>query len=254
MKYDRVFTFGCSWTRYIWPSWADIIKYTDQAPTVYNWGKPGIGNVGIFYRMIECDLKNKFTENDLIIVQWSAWTREDRFSDQWETYGNVFNSPYYDKSFTKKYWSWNNDVIKNGSCIVAANRMFNIGYQFNMIPFLRNESGHVPDLGDLIKPWHDTYFDALPEIDTFPTHLNTQFNGNLNDGHPDIRMSVIFFNNYIKDRFGFTLNKNEPKLLKLYNTITNKVNPNMKYDDSQKIIIEEVQKFDPTWTFDKEGW
>jgi hypothetical protein len=67
-------------------------------------------------------------------------------------------------------------------------------------------------------------------------------------------MSVIFFNNYIKDRFGFTLNKNEPKLLKLYNTITNKINPNMKYDDSQKIIIEEVQKFDPTWTFDKEGW
>jgi hypothetical protein len=176
------------------------------------------------------------------------------FTDKWETYGNVFNSHYYDKKFTDRYWSWSNDVIKNGSCIIAANRMFNIGYQFNMIPFLRNESGHVPDLGNLIEEWHDTYFDALPKIDTFPMHLNTQFNGNLNDGHPDIRMSLIFFNNYIRDRFKFTLDKNQPQLLKLYNTLSSKLNMNMKYDDSQKLIIEEVQTFDPTWNFDKEGW
>ena len=65
MKYDRIFTFGCSWTRYVWPTWADIIKYTDQKPEVHNWGKPGIGNVGILYRMIECDLKNNLQKTIL---------------------------------------------------------------------------------------------------------------------------------------------------------------------------------------------
>jgi len=214
-KYDRIFTFGCSWTNYVWPTWAEMIRYTDQSPEVHNWGISGIGNVGIFYRMIECDLKNKFTENDLIIVQWTSWTREDRHVNRWQTYGNIFNSSYYDQKFLKKYWSWDNDVIKNSSCILATNKMFNIGYQFNMLPNLYSEL----EFPFRDEEWHKIYHDALPKIDYFPKGSGC-FNGKMTyDAHPDIKDHLNFFNNNIKDRFGFTLEKNESEILKLYDSI-----------------------------------
>ena len=35
--YNRLFTFGCSYTRYNWPTWADIIADDLQIP-FQNWG------------------------------------------------------------------------------------------------------------------------------------------------------------------------------------------------------------------------
>lgn len=248
-KYDRIFTFGCSWTLYIWPTWADIIRYTDQSPQVYNWGLTGIGNVGIFHRMIECDLRNKFTENDLIIVEWTSWTREDRFTNMWQAYGNVFNTSYYDKEFIEKYWSWNNDVIKNSSCILAANKMFNIDYQFNMMPNLYSE-------GDRILPneyWHKLYFDALPNLDSFPKNC-FYFKGNLKqDPHPDIKNHLNFFNNNIKDRFGFTLEKNEDNILRIYDSIAENLKPSMDRNSVINLIKKEVQNFDFKWPYPNQG-
>ncbi len=75
--YNRIFTFGCSYTSFMWPTWADIIA-DDLCLPLQNWGIAGIGNVAIVSRMLECDLKNKFTDSDLILVNWSSWHREDR--------------------------------------------------------------------------------------------------------------------------------------------------------------------------------
>ena len=134
MNFERVFCFGCSWTHYKWPTWADLCRYGTDKP-VYNWGLRGIGNVGILHRMLEADLKHQFTDKDLILVQWSTWTREDRYIDKWQAGGAVFNNNFYDKDFVKKYWSWNNDIIKNSTAIISANRMFNISYQYTFHPF-----------------------------------------------------------------------------------------------------------------------
>jgi len=254
MKYNRIFTFGCSWTKYCWPTWADMFRYTTASPILHNWGFPGIGNVGILYKMIECDLKNNFQEDDLIIVQWSAWTREDRYVDCWQTYGNVFNNPFYTEEFTKNYWSWDNDVIKNASSIISANKMFNIGYQFNMVDYKTVESGQVPSLDPLHKKWHDSYYNALPALDCFPNHVNTQFNMNTKDGHPDIKTGIYFFNNYIRPKFPqFDLGDNLEKLIRIHEDICAKFNVNQNYDIQQKISHNEIIKLDPNWNFEKEG-
>jgi hypothetical protein len=83
-KYKRFFAFGCSFTNYIWPTWADIIA---QDIEVYqNWGQMGAGNHFIFNSVLECDARNKFTKNDLVIVMWSSIEREDRYSNgKWLT-------------------------------------------------------------------------------------------------------------------------------------------------------------------------
>ena len=106
MDYKRVFCFGCSCTYYEWPTWADILRKDLDIP-VQNWGIGGLGNVGIFCRMVQCNVINKFTDEDLIIVVWSSWTREDRYIDgKWHNMGNVHvqeKDSIYDNNFIKKY-------------------------------------------------------------------------------------------------------------------------------------------------------
>lgn len=102
-KYKRFFAFGCSFTNYIWPTWADIIG---QDIEVYqNWGLPGAGNHYIFNSIMECDTRHHFNQHDLVIVMWSAIEREDRYSnnkwltavsidDKKELYGNQWVKHY----------------------------------------------------------------------------------------------------------------------------------------------------------------
>lgn len=81
-KYKRVFAFGCSFTNYVWPTWADIIGR--QVPYYENWGSPAAGNHYIFNSIMECDSKHHFQEDDLVIVMWTSIEREDRYvKDQW---------------------------------------------------------------------------------------------------------------------------------------------------------------------------
>ena len=106
MEYKRAFCFGCSWTYYAWPTWVDILRKDLDIP-VQNWGIANLGNVGILNRMVQCDISNKFTDKDLIIVLWTSWTREDRYIEgKWTRCGNIFAQPSdspYDSDFIKKY-------------------------------------------------------------------------------------------------------------------------------------------------------
>ena len=95
LKYKRFFAFGCSFTNYFWPTWADIIG--QDIPYYENWGEGGGGNHFIFNSVVEADTRHNFNSDDLIIIMWSSASREDRYNDnkwlhapineQEETYG-----------------------------------------------------------------------------------------------------------------------------------------------------------------------
>lgn len=88
---DRLFTFGCSNTRYDWPTWADIAG--TKWKTFENWGEPGAGNQFIFNAIIECDIKNNFTPDDTVAIMWTAPARHDFFSgNRWGHNHFVFNT------------------------------------------------------------------------------------------------------------------------------------------------------------------
>jgi hypothetical protein len=76
-KYKRFFAFGCSFTNYNWPTWADIIG--QDIPVYQNWGKIGAGNHYIFNSIIEADARYNFNKEDLVIVMWTFLHREDRY-------------------------------------------------------------------------------------------------------------------------------------------------------------------------------
>lgn len=246
MQIDRIFTFGCSSTNYIWPTWANIISYDLNCPT-QNWGVSGMGNEGIFCRMLECDLINKFTERDLILVLWSSWTREDRFiDDRWQSYGDVHvhNHSFFDEKFIKKYWSMSNDIIKNSTYILSANRMYDIKFQGHTSPFYYKNM----DLDPTEKRIINLYDQHLPQENIFgPEYKNDpDFSLIMEDPHPSIMSHLSYVKNVVYKNLGlslkssteFVVDKIQKEIIQLKRTRSN----DSIYDLSPQ-ILEIIHKF-----------
>jgi hypothetical protein len=102
----RLFTFGCSFTKYRWQTWADIVG--TQFDEFQNWGKSGAGNSFIASSLYECHSINNITKNDVVLVMFSSIDRFDFINQNsyFETKGSVYgenHSLYGDFVFTK--WS-----------------------------------------------------------------------------------------------------------------------------------------------------
>lgn len=102
-KYKRFFAFGCSFTNYFWPTWADIIG--QDVEFYENWGDPGGGNHFIFNSFIEADARYNFNSDDLVIIMWSKIEREDRyFNDRWLHATNHNIEEKYGKFWVEKFY------------------------------------------------------------------------------------------------------------------------------------------------------
>ena len=96
---SRLFAFGCSFTNYRWSTWADILgAHYDE---YYNWAQSGAGNQFIFNSIMEADQRHRFRQGDQVIVCWTSPLREDRYSDRWQTLGNVMHSPIYREDYKR---------------------------------------------------------------------------------------------------------------------------------------------------------
>lgn len=209
----------------------------DQQVPLYNHGIPGIGNVGIIHKMLECDLKYSFTDEDLILVVWSSWNREDRYKDgRWLAGGNILNSMYYDKSFIEKYWSIENNIVKNSTAIINANRCFNINFQGHIAPIM---SGKYDLLTDNEQKLFDLYKPSLPLDNIFSTTIksfNTTFAKVMRDNHPDVLEHLEYLNNNVYKTLGLTMSPNTVKVCDdIQRRMIQEINP--KLDDGEKTIL-----------------
>ena len=97
----RLFTFGCSYTQWLWPTWADILA--TGFDEFQNWGLRGAGNRTIVERLSEFLLQNTLTKDDVIVVQWTDYHRYDLHSPRihpesnWGCGGNLHLNPHTPK-------------------------------------------------------------------------------------------------------------------------------------------------------------
>lgn len=258
---SRLFTFGCSFTWWPWPTWADIMSYDLKIPHE-NWALPGLGNVGIYSRIVECDLRNKFTDEDFILVVWSSWTREDRYNvkhttlthSSWNGTGDILHS--YDKQFIDKYWSMSNDLVKNSTAIISANKMYNI--KFN---------GHIDaPLCSLYNNPNLNFNKNEKEIALFyepyiPNDGEYQENGKhscsykrARDSHPDILAHLDYTREFIETKLQRPLSKTTIDYFTemhytLYDYIENAMDTNDGIDYRQKVRNVLLEKFN--WHYGK---
>lgn len=207
--YDRFFAFGCSHTNYFWSSWADIIA-TDLKIPYYNYALPGLGNVGIMHEIVAADLEHTFTKNDLIIIMWSHWSREDRYVDTgWKTQGSIFNSSFYDKRFIKKYWSFANDIVKNATAIISVNKMYNevISHQSHIMnPGMHERIDEAPARTYTEEQLIKKYSKHLPNCPTLDNFTSYSF-----DCHPDVLGHLNFVTEYMYPSVGLELQETTKK-------------------------------------------
>jgi hypothetical protein len=110
---SRLFTFGCSFTNWNWPTWADLLA--EGYDYYENWGFAGLGNRAIAERVAEAFVTNNFNENDTVIIQWSSHLRNDYAKTRsvdvtggmWQTKGSVVsptNQHLYNEAWFRNFW------------------------------------------------------------------------------------------------------------------------------------------------------
>lgn len=102
----RLFAFGCSFTGYGWPTWADIVG---QSFDYYeNWGTAGIGNYLISSRVLECHSVCNITKDDTVMVMFTSIPRIDYYNGNWSLNGNIYNSHATKDqiNWRDNYWSF----------------------------------------------------------------------------------------------------------------------------------------------------
>ncbi len=171
-KYKRIFTFGCSFTSHIYPTYADVLAAECVQASFFNLARPGSGNSLITYKIVEANKRFKFTEHDLVIVMYTSFFREDRYvHTRWECHGNVFNNDFYDEDFVRKYADPNGYAIQNCATITLGNSFIKSlpcdSLLLTAWPFFKNEFHEVLEkkyIDDLRYIYSDL-------IDSFPISL-----------------------------------------------------------------------------------
>lgn len=146
----RLFTFGCSFTNFSWPTWADILGR--EFDVFENWGRNGAGNCFMLHSLTECNQRNKLTPSDTVIIMWSSIDRQDRWiNGSWRTDGGVYNGqPEYNKQYLDSFADPTGFLLRDLSVISATRYMLEqIGCKWHflsMVPLTYQDYADEPDI------------------------------------------------------------------------------------------------------------
>ena len=177
---SRLFTFGCSFTSYKWPTWADILG--KEFSYYENWGRSGAGNHYIFNALNECIARNAITTTDTVIVMWTNVMREDRYINHlWNTPGNIYTQNMYDSQFIKKFVDTRGCLIRDLAFIQSSKLILDfIGCKYiftSMVPIdTPNQyfDTKIKDDNDVLLCYNTTIKHIRPSV--FESIFNSNWN------------------------------------------------------------------------------
>jgi len=183
---SRLFTFGCSFTNYRWSTWADCLA--PEFDRFENWAQSGAGNHYIFNSVMEADQRHQFGAGDTVVVCWTNVMREDRYTDCWQTLGNVTTCPVYNKDYVCDAVTERGCLIRDLAMIKATQVLLkqkhNVNWRFlSMCPI--DNSQQFDDSVSQQQDVLDLYQDVLNNI--MPSYRETVFQSgwrNSGDPHP----------------------------------------------------------------------
>lgn len=116
-KKQNIIVFGCSFSKFKTPTYADILSLTNNLD---NRAESGIGNERIFYNVLDAFKKNHFHDKSLIIVQWSFPIRWDYLgtNNEWiSSKGRPYEKKIWPK--LKEFWNENYEREKTENYMIA---------------------------------------------------------------------------------------------------------------------------------------
>lgn len=184
-KYKRVFIFGCSFTKYEWPTWANILAYEMPDAEIYNFGQSGAGNLFISERVIAANQRYRYTKDDLVLLMWSTHSREDRYIENgWETPGNIFTQGFYTEEFVKKYSCVKGYVVRDLALItMIKNSLQNFPCDSVMFKSVEPEYDKKLFMGNAFEEVIDLYRDVIYSMGLPLYHFVHNGKGGWINGH-----------------------------------------------------------------------
>jgi len=238
----RIFTYGCSFTNYVWPTWADLLLHGNEG---FNFGNMGSGTVQIMNKIIHTDTKIGFKEDDIVIIILPTKHRWDYISGEestWSTDGRIENNVDFDLTNEKYYTLDGLEYLSNNAVIAIKNFLENkkithyIGGTSNSFKDIINydllnfsKFIHNDDLGmswKTTKRW-SSYPDLHPRVTHHYKWLNEILlpklkNIELNVSEEDISDIEKMIDEFDTTLQCFTYFKNKTKYFE--NKVTNKIN------------------------------
>lgn len=226
---NRLFVFGCSYTNYAYPTWADIISVNfDQ---YYNYGRAGACNTYIMNKVIAVDDKIGFNrKTDTVIIMLTGFGRFSYLprTSGWITPGDLYNynintkdhitTHFYDNMWSDNwavYQSWiATKVIKN--TLLSKKIKHYIVMGINNDSYI-NGSSELDDAMYVKALEIYNFLDNKTSLDKWKEQNNyyeSEFWENIKamDGHPS--MNVYF--QYAKDFFPAHVTRKSHKFLKYW--------------------------------------
>lgn len=165
-------TFGCSFTKYHWPTWADIVlKQADlEGFETDNWGHSGGGNLFIAVQVQHAIASGLLKAGDHAFISWTSFAREDRIvNNSWLMVGNIFNQSAYSQDWVEKFADVEFYTIRDCALINATRlALERVGVKQTILsmtqtePFFRNDNPwtkeanlKIEKLLDIFKPHYD---------------------------------------------------------------------------------------------------
>ena len=215
----RLYTFGCSFTKYKWPTWADFIG--TQFDTYENWGQPGAGNLFIATQVYECCQRNCVGVDDTILVMLSSTNRFDIINrnSTFLTEGNIYNSPSLPKEFVENIWSEEFGIYLTWFAANSIKRLLDgIGCKYKIMTAfdltkLDDDSLMTEDLavkGRVIHTLHDlrTEFNFNDNLNDFSKTMLKEGHSYYNfveqggkDDHPSMSIHLEWIKKYLPEYY-----------------------------------------------------
>lgn len=216
----RLFTFGCSFTKYNWPTWADIIGTNYK--THYNFGHAGAGNYYISLKLYETHSTHQITSNDDVIIMLSSVNRMDIYDSitkKFKLNGNIYNSEHiFGEKFVRDVWNDEHSIYNTWFMVKTIKTLLDsIGCRYKIVEafgLLETDEGFHITYDKNIKSIVDDYLHIVYTKETLqnftkkynpPSYILS--NGKL-DGHATIMCNHDFAQLHLSEFY-----RNEMRLI-----------------------------------------
>ena len=223
----KLFTFGCSYTNYYWPTWSDLLGY--QFDEHQNWAISGLGNNAIMQRVNEALTKNKVTEDDYVVVQFTDFNRLDLHSvgilpfGNWRAGGNIWmksvEEPWIQQTWNEEsymymshnYISMTINFLRSLPCKWTVTSSVDVPTLLQNKEFVHNTNIYTGWV-TAIQSYADDRKSPVINVaykDQDPISLFTKRKKIEKDKHPSISTHANWVKEHLAPRLGVDVSKNE---------------------------------------------
>ena len=190
IKPNRLFTFGCSFTKYHLNTWANILAKKLEVKKFYNFGASAACNLFIGTRLSQAIKYYNIDKNDLIMICWTDIDRNSIIENNvWQLKGSIVMN-YKDREYTEDdrslYSQRDAMIIQNSYDMLQQS-----GIPFEMFSMANFKKSMTPSIAILYEDMLNKLKPAMLDV-LSGGRIQNQDDTLHGDSHPSMRQHLKY--------------------------------------------------------------